>query len=156
MKRNLWIVAILGLQLVGCGTNVKPQPSAPVVESSLPAEVPAVVIPDIPAMPVPIPPAPTKQPVQAPAVATNAIASLAVQARAHYQAKNYQAAIAIAERGLRIDRRAPELYLLLAQSYIQLANTQLAQQFVQQGIRYAQVGSEVAQKLLKVRDSLAH
>jgi tetratricopeptide (TPR) repeat protein len=76
------------------------------------------------------------------------------QARAQYQAKQYQAAIAIAERALRIDRRSPDVYLVLAQSYMQLANRQLALQFVQQGIRYAQAGTDLAQTLLQVRDSL--
>jgi tetratricopeptide (TPR) repeat protein len=154
VKKNLVIIVCLGvaLQLGGCSSN-QPQSSAPVEESSVPAgEPPIVVQPQTPSVPV-APPTVTPQG-PAPVLAKNAIASLAAQSRAQYQAKNYQAAIAIAERGLRIDRRAPELYLVLAQSYVQLANTQLAQQFVQQGMRYAQAGSEVAQKLTKIRDSL--
>ena len=59
-----------------------------------------------------------------------------------------------AERGLRIDRRASELYLVLAQSYLQLAMPQQAEQFVQQGLRFAQSGSSVAESLMRVLDIL--
>ncbi|MES2673112.1 MAG: tetratricopeptide repeat protein [Pseudomonadota bacterium] len=156
MNKNLIIIVCLGiaLQLSGCSSN-QPQSTAPVEESSVPgAEQPNVVQPELPTPPVTPPTVTPQAQGPAPVLAKNAIASLTTQSRAQYQAKNYQAAIAIAERGLRIDRRAPELYLVLAQSYVQLANTQLAQQFVQQGIRYAQAGSEVAQKLAKIKDSL--
>ena len=155
--KKLILIACLGvtLQLVGCSSTPQPESTAPVVESPASGE-PAVIDPEIPS--VHVAPPTVRPQVQAPApeLAKNAIASLAAQSRSQYQAKNYQAAIATAERGLRIDRRAPELYLVLAQSYVQLANTQLAQQFVQQGIRYAQAGSEVAQKLVKIRDALPH
>lgn len=155
MKRNFILVGFIfiAMQLVGCAGNVKPESSAPVVDSTAPAETPVAVEPEVPVVPEPQPV--VQQPkVYTPPPTTNAIASLATQARAQYQAKNYQGAVATAERGLRIDRRAPELYLILAQSYVQLANIQLAQQFVQQGIRYAQMGTEVAQSLAKVKDSL--
>jgi tetratricopeptide (TPR) repeat protein len=79
------------------------------------------------------------------------VSSLVLEARAQYQAQAYQAAIATAERGLRIDRQAGELYLLLAQSYVQLALPQQARMFVQQGLRYAQQGSEVAEGLARVQ-----
>ncbi len=158
MKRNFSVIFLLSIvaQLGGCGSNVKPQPSAPVVDSVIPIEPSIVTTPEVSSAPIVLAPVTPQIQTPAPSPASNAIASLAVQARAQYQAKNYQAAIAIAERGLRIDRRAPELYLLLAQSYFQLANTPLALQFVQQGIRYAQAGSEVAQGLLKIKDALPH
>lgn len=153
VKKNLVLIVCFAavLQLMSCSSN---QPSAPVVESPLPVEPPVDINTEVPS--IPVAPSTVRPQPQAPAaLAKNAIASLTAQSRAQYQAKNYQAAIAIAERGLRIDRRAPELYLVLAQSYVQLANTQLAQQFVQQGMRYAQAGSEVAQKLSKIKDSLS-
>lgn len=155
MKRNLLFVALLAsiFQLIGCATqNVSQQPSAPVIEKSAPIIKPEVKTPEKP--PVPVTPSVVMPQTKTVAPVGNAAASLITQARAQYAAKNYQAAIATAERGLRIDRRAPELYLILAQSYVQLANTQLAKQFVQQGIRYSQAGSEVAQSLLSLRDSL--
>lgn len=81
-----------------------------------------------------------------------AVVSLINQSRAQYNARNYQAAIATAERGLRIDRRSAELYLLLAQSYVQLARPQQAEQFAQQGLRYSIAGSSIAQALQRVSE----
>ena len=145
----LFIVA----NLVGCASNVKPDVAPVVIEKSEPVPVPAVKPPAKPVEPV-IPESVPHARAPIPVASSNATASLVSQARAQYQAKNYQGAIAIAERALRIDRRVPDAYLILAQSYMQLANTQVALQFVQQGIRYAQAGTDLAQALIQVRDSL--
>ena len=139
--------------LVGCAGNVKPEDTPVVIEQSAPVSVPEVKAPEKPvetANPTAV--LQTRAPI--PLASSNATASLVRQARTQYQAKNYQGAIAIAERALRIDRRAPDVYLILAQSYMQLANTQAALQFAQQGIRFAQVGTDLAQTLIQVRDSL--
>ena len=141
------------VNLVGCAGNVKPEVTPAVIEKSVLVPPPEVKAPVQPVAPV-IPEATPQTRVQIPAASSNATASLVSQARAQYQTKNYQGAIAIAERALRIDRRAPDVYLILAQSYMQLANTQVALQFVQQGIRYAQAGTDLAQTLIQVRDSL--
>lgn len=156
MKRHLLIpVAIFMLtQLVGCATHTATQSAPPVVEKSQPTPPPVVKQPEKPVEPVTPPPAIPQTQAPAPSATSNATASLVAQARAQYQAKNYQGAIATAERALRIDRRSPEVYLILAQSYVQLANKQLAMQFVQQGIRYSQAGTELAQALMQVRDSI--
>ncbi len=139
--------------LVGCAGNVKPESPPVVIEQSAPVAAPEVNVPVKPVEPI-IPEAVPQTRAPIPAASSNATASLVSQARAQYQAKNYQGAIAIAERALRIDRRAPDVYLILAQSYMQLANTQAALQFVQQGIRFAQAGTDLAQTLIQVRDSL--
>jgi tetratricopeptide (TPR) repeat protein len=139
--------------LVGCAGNVKPEVTPVVIEQSAPVAVPEVKVPVKPVEPV-VPEAVPQTRAPIPAASSNATASLVSQARAQYQAKNYQGAIAIAERALRIDRRAPDVYLILAQSYMQLANPQAALQFVQQGIRFAQAGTDLAQTLIQVRDSL--
>lgn len=154
MKRHLLRIALLAMvcQLLACATTREQEQPAPVIDQSTPVEKTEVKPPEKPPAPV-TPPAATPQ-TRAVAPVGNAVVSLASQARAQYAAKNYQGAVATAERGLRIDRRAPELYLILAQSYVQLANTQLAQQFIQQGIRYSQAGTDVAQSLLTLRDSL--
>lgn len=81
-----------------------------------------------------------------------AVAGLSHQAREHYQAGNYSAAIAAAERGLRINRRTPELYLVLAQSYFQMAQHQQADQFAQQGLRYSEPGSVLTEALQAMRE----
>ncbi|GGY80001.1 hypothetical protein GCM10011613_26260 [Cellvibrio zantedeschiae] len=141
-------------QLVGCASHVATQSAPPVIEKSEPVAPPVVKQPEKPVEPVAPPQAVPQTQAPVPTATSNATASLVSQARAQYQAKNYNAAIATAERALRIDRRSPEVYLVLAQSYVQLANTQLAMQFVQQGIRYSQAGTELAQALVQVRDSL--
>jgi tetratricopeptide (TPR) repeat protein len=97
----------------------------------------------------------TPAPVPAQPATNPAVVSLTNQARAQYNTRDYQTAIATAERGLRIDRRSPELYLIIAQSYVQLAMPQRAEQFVQQGLRYSQAGSAVADALQRVKDAIA-
>ena len=133
--------------MVGCATQTQP-PQMPPVEDR-----PTVVTPAEPAV---VHPAPTAIPKPAPAVAAPnpAVQSLARQARTQYQSKDYQGAIATAERGLRIERRAADLYLVLAQSYVQLALPEKAKMFVQQGLRFAPQGSETASGLLRVQSSL--
>jgi len=49
---------------------------------------------------------------------------------------DFSAAIASAERGLRISRTSPELLLVLARSYVQKGNVSQARVFAQQGLRY--------------------
>lgn len=157
MKRKLLVVGLLFMMahLVGCAGNVKPQETPEIIEKSEPVVTPEAKEPEKPTAPIAPLEAVPQTHTPAPVASSNATASLVSQARAQYQAKNYQGAIAIAERALRIDRRSPEVYLILAQSYVQLANTQLALQFVQQGIRYAQAGTDLAQTLIQVRDSLS-
>lgn len=158
MKRIFLSASLIFIitQLVGCAGHVRPEAEPPIVGSSVPIPRPEDKLPEKPIEPVAPPAAtPHTQAPAAPAASSNATASLVSQARAQYQAKNYQGAVATAERALRIDRRSPEVYLVLAQSYIQLANTQLAMQFAQQGIRYSQAGTELAKTLTQVRDSLA-
>lgn len=157
---NLLLCMCVALFLIGC-SSPSSRDLPPVVESGettiydengYPVEV-SPPLGEEPRDEVPaedLPPASAQQPVINPAVT-----SLTNQARAQYNARNYQAAIATAERGLRIDRRASELYLVLAQSYLQMSMPQQAEQFVQQGLRFAQTGSVVAQSLLRVREILS-
>ena len=156
-NKHLTIAALAFVltQLVGCATNTETRTPAPVVETAPPVAKPEVKQPEKPVEPPPVPQAVPQTQAPAPSAASKAVGSLADQARTQYKAKNYQGAVATAERALKIDRRSPEVYLILAQSYVQLANKQLALQFVQQGIRYAQAGSELATSLLQMRDSLS-
>lgn len=130
----------------GCSTSSQqPQTPAPVIDRPgtvvKPGE-PAVVQPQPGAVPKPVP-----------VVSLNPAAqSLAKQARQQYLSQDYQGAIATAERGLRIERRAADLYLVLAQSYVQLALPEKAKMFVQQGLRFAAPGSDVAQGLARVQE----
>jgi len=151
-------LAIVGF-FSGCATQAPAptQQSKPIEKTAPTPKVEQPVTTEKPTAPVVVEqtqPMPSTTPVEN-KPQNGAINSLIQQAKTQYAAKNYAGAIATAERGLRIDRRAAELYLILAQSYLQQANTQVAQQFVQQGIRYSQAGTEVAQSLLVLRDKLA-
>jgi Tfp pilus assembly protein PilF len=58
-----------------------------------------------------------------------------------------KAAIILAERGLRIDRKEPRFYQVLASAYDALSNPSQSVYFAKQGLRYAKNGSEVYQSL---------
>lgn len=128
----------------GCTSyDTYPQQPAPTTRPAPSQPAPVVVKPQ--------PGAVAPLPAPAPAVVLNPAAlSLVQQARRQYRAQDYQGAIATAERGLRIDRRAADLYLLLAESYVQLGQSDKARLFVQQGQRFAPAGSETAQSLLRL------
>ncbi len=76
-----------------------------------------------------------------------AVSSLIQTARNAYQTGDYSSAIVSSERGLRIDRREPELYLILAQSYLALARPAQAEQFARQGMRHSGSDTWVSQAL---------
>lgn len=93
------------------------------VEDMPPAEIPAEEVePDV---------------VEVPQSSDLALNQLLTEARRHLAAENWEAASASAERGLRINRREPELYLVLARAYIGMADPRRALEFVRQGLRYA-------------------
>lgn len=83
----------------------------------------------------------------APERGSSAVSSLILAARSDYQAGDYSGAIASSERALRIDRREPELYLILAQSYLALARPSQAEQFARQGLRHSGSDTWVSQAL---------
>lgn len=62
---------------------------------------------------------------------------------------NPKGAIVLAERGLRIDRKEPQFYQVLASAYDALSNQAQSIYFAKQGLRYAKKGSEVYQSLEK-------
>lgn len=105
------LMLVLYLSLVGCATYAP----SPTPEQAPPATRPAPTLP--------------QQPVRA-------LDRLLQESRSKLAARDWQAAIASAERGLRIDRREAELYLLLAQAYRELGNLDRSVQFARQGLRY--------------------
>lgn len=145
--------------LVGCASspNYGPAPvsdrnaTPPYVGPGQAQPSSAVVTPQPDSVPSVAPTSPTPSPV---ADVNPAAQSLAKQARNMYSLKDYQGAIATAERGLRIDRRAADLYLVLAQSYDALGQTQKAASFVQQGLRYAPAGSATSTSLQRLQHGL--
>lgn len=155
MKKYLMCSCLMAaMVIVGCSATVT-RDYPPVKDSTTGSDAGGAVedrAPDEVIVPPQQPDAETATPQQP--LVNPAVTSLINQARAQYNARNYPAAIATAERGLRIDRRTPELYLVLAQSYLQQSNPQQAQQFVQQGLRFAQPGSPAAESLNRVQDIL--
>jgi len=86
---------------------------------------------------------------------TAAVISLVEQSRLAYEHGDYNSAIQSAERGLRIDRREPEFYLVLAQSYLELAQPAQAEQFARQGLRHSLPDSHLYQALEEVKQKSA-
>ena len=82
-----------------------------------------------------LPPEPNVQPPSA-RPSARAVDTLVTDSRREYERGDWQAAIATAERALRIDRRQPEVYLIIAKSYRALGDRDQALQFVEQGLRY--------------------
>ncbi|WP_299980994.1 tetratricopeptide repeat protein [uncultured Pseudoteredinibacter sp.] len=66
--------------------------------------------------------------------------SLLSSAASSFKAGDYSAAIASAERGLRIARTSPELLLILARSYERQGDFAQARVFAERGMRYLSVG----------------
>ncbi|TQV71716.1 hypothetical protein FKG94_18865 [Exilibacterium tricleocarpae] len=96
----------------------------------------------MPEAPVPEPetPPPSRPilPGQAPpAVESSALRSVIDSCWDHYRAGRWDDAIATAERGLRIERRSAELYLVLARAYSAMDERDQAQAFARQGLRYS-------------------
>lgn len=142
------------LLISGCASTVNHE-SPTVRDRSSPGTTPPVLVEERAPDEIIIPPEQPPEVVQPQQPLINpAVSSLINQSRAQYNARNYPAAIASAERGLRIDRRTPELYLVLAQSYLQQSNAGQAKQFAQQGLRFAQPGSSVAESLNRVQEIL--
>lgn len=71
---------------------------------------------------------------------SDALQNILQQARDFYRRGQWSAAIAAAERGLRIERRAAPFYLVLAESYLQLGSDHRAAEFARQGMRYTSQG----------------
>lgn len=150
IKLLIRICVLAGMFVIaGCSTYTQqPQDLPPVVNK------PGVIEPNQPVILKPQPGSVPNAPAPAAPALNPAALSLAKQARQQYQALDYQGAIATAERGLRIERRSAELYLVLAQSYIQLALPEKAKMFVQQGLRFAPLGSDAEMGLLRVKGLL--
>ncbi len=149
MYHKLLIPCLLTLAVGGCATaTYQPLPEPQTSEARYPE--PQQPTPPVEVVPEPVPQQPAVQ------LPNPAILSLTNLGRSQYQSRDYQAAIATAERGLRIDRRAADMYLLLAQSYIQLGQPQKAKMFIQQGLRYAAQGSEAEAGLMRAQVSLGN
>lgn len=79
---------------------------------------------------------------------------LLTTAEQHRQQENWQALIDVAEQGVRINRRLPHWYLLLAESYAAQAQPQQARRFVDLGRRYCRVDASVCAQLVQLSKTL--
>lgn len=147
---NVWvkIAALAGLLLlVGCaGSPYAPEgerssipvEELPEPETSEPAEVqrpePEVEVPRTP----------------------SAVDTLLNSARRQYDAGQYEAAIATAERALRMERGNAEIYLVIGHSYLALLQTEMAGQFARQGLAFAAAGSSVRRQLQSLLTRASH
>ena len=84
-----------------------------------------------------------------------ALSGLLSEAERLYDKGQWRAAIAASERGLRIERRSAALYLVMAQSYLELGAPARAGQFARQGLRYAPQRDRLRRSLLGVQRSAA-
>ncbi len=81
-----------------------------------------------------------------------AVENMIQQCRSSLSANRWQEAIANAERGLRMDRREPHFYWVLAVAYQQLGNIKQAKHFATQGLRYVEDDKALEGELKKFRD----
>lgn len=70
------------------------------------------------------------------------------EASSAMQAQDWYTAIDIAERGIRFNRREPVWYLVMAESYLALAEWQQAESFARQGQRFS--GPDLAPRFAAV------
>lgn len=119
---RLLVPVCLALICHGCGTlPAAERPAAPA-----PAESDRAAPP-----PVPIVPGRAE-----PAAESPALRGVIEECWAHIDAARWGEAIVSAERGLRIERRSAELYLVLARAYSAVENFDQARAFARQGLRY--------------------
>lgn len=147
---NVWvkIAALAGLLLlVGCAGS----PYAPEGERS---SIPVEELPE----PETSEPAEVQRP--EPEVETprtpSAVDTLLNSARRQYDAGQYEAAIATAERALRMERGNAEIYLVIGHSYLALLQTEMAGQFARQGLAFAAAGSSVRRQLQSLLTRASH
>lgn len=124
-------IVLLSILLTGCvsQSSLYSDPAASEVgRNSLPPEPQDNVLPD--------------------ARTSSAVANLVSTSQQHYNNGAWDAAIAAAERALRIERRDPNIYLLLAKSYRAIGDTGQALQFLEQGLRYVNSANAVTAREL--------
>lgn len=146
--------SLLVIFLYGCSTNssgpvnIREVTDSPVVEVNRSTEANSAVVEVNTVDLQPLIVQPEEPPAIEAASASSPVKSkIFQQAQSVLQEKNYQKAIELAEQGLRIDRRDPEFYAILAEAYAKLSDPDQAAQFAQQGLRYATKGSEVYRAL---------
>ncbi len=125
---------LLVLFLVACQSGAGIDPSVGVSPAPIEApngRVPAKAPPSAQYRLLP----PAKVPVPAESGPTLILQDIQQQAETHLRHQRWASSIALAEQGLRIDRRQPAFYLILSESYLALGDITQAQRFADQASR---------------------
>lgn len=158
---RLAVTALLAMALAACsGPYLSNSPPRVDVPEPGAAAVPGARPPPAPAAPgastVRTAPAPESAPIvesgsatAAPVSDNNAVTALLARAAAEREGGNVDAAIAAAERALRIAPDDPAVYLELAQLRLERGDIALAEQLARKGLSY-QPGPELRERLLDV------
>ncbi|GIX31496.1 MAG: hypothetical protein KatS3mg124_1968 [Porticoccaceae bacterium] len=107
--------------------------------------------PSVPAAPPPPGPPPAPPPAER---VLPAVSALLAEGWKRQRAGDLAGAIALGERALRIDPRAPEVYLLLATAHRAAGREGQALELARRGLAWAPRGSRVRLRLEALRDEL--
>lgn len=130
---RLCLVAFL-IVLSACSTTTSTGPVS--IRDVKPPVTPKATHDDVVTPPSVEPVAPTKAAISSPLKQ-----KLIKQSQQQLNNQNFSSAIALAERGLRIDRKEPRFYLVLSSAYHRSGNKSQSVYFAQQGLRYARKNS---------------
>ncbi|MEH6467188.1 MAG: hypothetical protein V7722_06115 [Porticoccus sp.] len=147
MKYPLCIFLVL-LLVTGCAPMVTPvsgpQSAPPAPATPPPDDEPSDVRGDAPGdVIVPSSPAPERP-------SNSAVTQLVADAWRYNRAGEYDRSNAVVERALRINHEEPEIYLVMASNYFAMAQLQLAEQLVRQGLPLAGGNSAVKRELQRL------
>ena len=81
------------------------------------------------------------------------VENLVAQAKRSLAIQDYEQAINLAEKGLRINRKDPRLYLLLAKAYREQHEQQQSIYFAKQGLRYSKKGDDSYSELISLTEN---
>ena len=133
VSRGRLCLVIFLMLLSACTTTA----TGPVsIRDVRPAITPEVKHDDVVKPPSVQPVAPTKAVISSPLKQ-----KLIKQSQQQLSNQNFSSAIALAERGLRVDRKEPRFYLVLSSAYYRSGNKSQSAYFAQQGLRYARKDS---------------
>jgi hypothetical protein len=146
MKKNDLLIRSVWLLMIGalsaCSTNTGP---VVIRESGSVSHAPVTSPEAAPSIVSPV--APVQRKTEPTLVDSPLKSKLLIQSEQRLQDDEPKAAIVLAERGLRIDRKEPKFYEVLASAYAALANKAQSMYFAKQGLRYASAGSDVYRSL---------
>ena len=131
MKASVVLRASVMVLLVGCQSGPTVHPAATVTQAQdVRASVPtAPSVPETTGVPV------TRSPIPAEPGPALILKEIQSQAERSLREQRWDSSIALAEQGLRIDRRQPAFYLILSESYFSLGDFTQAQRFADQASR---------------------